>query len=64
MKRKCPVKIKPNQHPGSLVGSVLRPASPVLVPLTTRPTPQRLCTQLPASSPGTWSPWTQGGDSP
>lgn len=30
MNRKHPVKIKPNQHQGSLVGSILRPVSLLL----------------------------------
>lgn len=44
MKRKHPVKIKPNQHRGGLVGSVLRPASLVLMPVST--SLRELCGQL------------------
>lgn len=59
MKRKHPVKIKPNQHQGDLVGSVLKPASLALMPLNT--TPKGQFTAPPFS---TWSQWTQGGDCP
>lgn len=39
MKRKHPVKIKPNQHQGALVGCIFRPVSSALMPPD--PSPQR-----------------------
>lgn len=38
MKRKHPVKIKPNQHQDGLAGSILRPVSWALTPLDPPPT--------------------------
>lgn len=58
MKRKHPVKIKPNQHRGDLVASILRPASLALFPLNAppevavRPAPSALLQHLVAVEPG------------
>lgn len=62
MKRKHPVKIKPNQHQGDLMGSVLRPASLAWMPL--KAPRKELCGQLPEPFSSTWLQWTQGGDCP
>lgn len=58
MKRKHPVKIKPNQHRGDVVASILRPASLALFPLNVppevaaRPAPSALLQHLVAVEPG------------
>lgn len=58
MKRKHPVKIKPNQHPGDLVASILRPASLALFPpnappkVAVWPAPRALLQHLVAVEPG------------
>lgn len=58
MKRKHPVKIKPNQHRGDLVASILRLASQALFPLNAspevavQPAPCALLQHLVAVEPG------------